>query len=77
MSVATMALGGFLLIGYVYYAYVILWLCMPTSGWARRLAIKHVLSYAVYLYVFPIRLLMTAYGLPRLGFLPYLGTTSR
>jgi peptidoglycan/LPS O-acetylase OafA/YrhL len=75
LSVVTLALGGFVLIGYVCYAYVILWLCFRAPGWARRLASRHDISYGVYLYAFPIQLLLTACAVPKLGFLPYLGIT--
>ena len=75
VSIGTMGFGGFFPIGFVGYAYVILWLCFRPPGWAGRLTNRHDISYGVYLYAFPIQLLLTAGGVPKLGFLPYVGIT--
>ncbi len=75
VAVQTLAIDGFVLIGDVCFAYVILWLCFRAPVWARRLPGRHDISYGVYLYAFPIQLLLTAYGIPKLGFLPYVAIT--
>ena len=75
LSVVTLALGWFLVIGYLCYAYLILWLCFRAPRWSRRIASRHDLSYGVYLYAFPVQLLLTAYGVPKLGFPAYLVIT--
>ena len=64
VAVQTLAIDGFVLIGDVCFAYVILWLCFRAPVWARRLPGRHDISYGVYLYAFPIQLLLTAYGVP-------------
>jgi peptidoglycan/LPS O-acetylase OafA/YrhL len=67
--------GGFYPIGFVGYAYVILFVCFQPPGWAGRLANRHDISFGVYLYAFPIQLLLTAGGVPKLGVLAYVGIT--
>jgi peptidoglycan/LPS O-acetylase OafA/YrhL len=52
-----------------------LWLCFQAPAWARRLPGGHDISYGVYLYAFPIQLLLTVCGIPELGFLPYVAIT--
>ena len=70
--VATLAFGGFFLVGFACHAYLTLWLCLRAPHWTWRVASKHDFSYGVFLYAFPVQLTLTVLGAPRLGFLPYL-----
>jgi peptidoglycan/LPS O-acetylase OafA/YrhL len=71
----TLAVGGFVVLGYICYAYLILWLCLRAPRWTWRIASKNDFSYGVYLYAFPIQLLLTVLGVPKLGLLPYIGVS--
>jgi peptidoglycan/LPS O-acetylase OafA/YrhL len=70
--VATLGFGGFFLIGFGCFGYLVLWLCLRAPSWTWGVGSRHDLSYGVYLYGFPIQLCLTLLGVPRLGFLPYL-----
>jgi peptidoglycan/LPS O-acetylase OafA/YrhL len=70
--VVTLGFGGFFLVGFACYAYLILWLCLRAPRWTWQVGAKNDFSYGLYLYAFPIQLLLTVLGVPKLGYLPYL-----
>jgi peptidoglycan/LPS O-acetylase OafA/YrhL len=73
--VITLGVGwfvGWLIVGYFCYAYLILWSCLSAPSWTWRIASKNDFSYGVFLYAFPVQLLLTVLGVPKLGLLPYI-----
>jgi peptidoglycan/LPS O-acetylase OafA/YrhL len=70
--VITLGVGGFVVAGYVCYAYLILWLCLSAPRWTWRIASRNDFSYGVFLYAFPVQVLLTVLGVPKLGLLPYI-----
>ena len=73
--VVTLAVGGFHVLGCVGYAYLILFLCLRAPRWSRRVARNNDISFGLYLYAFPVQLLLTVLGVPKLGLLPYIAMT--
>jgi peptidoglycan/LPS O-acetylase OafA/YrhL len=73
--VVTLAVDGFAVLGCIGYAYLIVWLCLRASGWTWRVASRNDISYGLYLYAFPIQVLLTMIGVPKLGLLPYIAAT--
>jgi peptidoglycan/LPS O-acetylase OafA/YrhL len=71
----TLGVGGFVVLGCICYAYLILWLCLRAPRWTWRIASKNDFSYGLYMYAFPIQLLLTVLGVPKLGLLAYIAVT--
>jgi peptidoglycan/LPS O-acetylase OafA/YrhL len=75
VATVTLAVGGFVVLGCICYAYLIVWLCLRAPRWSWRMAAKNDISYGLYLYAFPIQVLLTVVGVPKLGLVPYIALT--
>jgi peptidoglycan/LPS O-acetylase OafA/YrhL len=70
--VGTLRFGGFAVLGYPAFAYLVLWLAIRLPSWFRRVGRGHDYSYGFYIYAFPVQQVLALVGVTRLGMLPYI-----
>jgi len=68
---ATLQFGGFDVLGYPAFAYLVLWLAVRLPRAFRRIGRDRDYSYGFYIYAFPVQQLFALIGVPRLGMVPY------
>jgi peptidoglycan/LPS O-acetylase OafA/YrhL len=64
--VASLYFGGYLLIGPVALAYVIIWLAIRLPHATRRIGRENDYSYGIYIYAFPVQQMLAEIGIARL-----------
>ena len=70
--IGTLQFGGFDVLGYPAFAYLVLWLAVRLPPAFRRVGRVHDYSYGFYIYAFPVQQLFALIGVPDLGLFPYL-----
>ncbi len=65
--VSTLAAGGFVVLGYPSLGYLLLWAGARAPGWLKRIGSRNDYSYGVYVYAFPVQMVLASVGLPRHG----------
>ncbi len=73
--VATLALGAWVLLGYVAFAYVVFYLAASASAPWRRIGAKNDYSYGMYVYGFLIQQVTAYLGWYRWGYVPWVAAT--
>lgn len=71
--VGSAALGGFLAIGPVAYAYLLIWLACKLPRWTQGVGRKRDYSYGIYIYAYPVQQLIALMGGARWGVAAYIG----
>lgn len=68
LVVGTALLGGFLTVGYVALTYLILWAAGRAPRALHRIGSVNDVSYGVYIYAWPVQMMLAIAGAPALGF---------
>jgi peptidoglycan/LPS O-acetylase OafA/YrhL len=61
---------GFQQVGLVAFAYLVLWIAYHLPF--RRVGLRHDFSYGIYIYGWPVQQMAAYFGVPELGFVPYM-----
>jgi peptidoglycan/LPS O-acetylase OafA/YrhL len=69
--IGTLQFGGFAVLGYPAFAYLVLWLAVRLPKAFRRIGRDQDYSYGFYIYAFPVQQLFALLGVPELGLVPY------
>ncbi|PWK48987.1 acyltransferase family protein [Actinoplanes xinjiangensis] len=67
----TLQFGGFAVLGYPAFAYLVLWLAVRLPRPFRRIGRHQDYSYGFYIYAFPVQQLLALVGVPDLGLVAY------
>lgn len=68
---ATLLLGGFGVVGFPAFAYLLFWLSVRVPDWVKRIGAKNDYSYGIYLYGFLVQQVLAYFGWHELGYLFY------
>ncbi|GIF05173.1 acyltransferase family protein [Actinoplanes siamensis] len=72
----TLRFGGFAVLGYPAFAYLVLWLAIRLPAPLRRVGRRRDYSYGFYIYAFPVQQLLALLGVPDLGLVAYIALAS-
>ena len=72
VTLGTLLLGGFKGLGTVALSYGVLAAAHLLPAWARRIGAVNDVSYGIYIYAWPVAMLLEQCGFARAGYLPYL-----
>ncbi|MCA0436940.1 MAG: acyltransferase [Austwickia sp.] len=76
VTLGTLLLGGFKGLGTVALSYGVLAAAHLLPAWARRIGAVNDVSYGIYIYAWPVAMLLEQCGFARAGYLPYLAATA-
>ena len=73
VCVASAQLGGFAVLGYPAFAYLVFWLAIRLPARVRAIGRKHDYSYGLYIYAYPAQQILAVIGVASLGMAAYVG----
>jgi peptidoglycan/LPS O-acetylase OafA/YrhL len=76
LLVGTIAFGGFAVLGYPAFAYLVLWLAIRLPKFLRAVGRRHDYSYGFYIYAFPVQQVLVLLGVAAWGMLPFIAVAT-
>jgi len=71
VTAATLLLGGFGIVGFPAFAYMLFWMSIRVPAWVKRIGAKNDYSYGIYLYGFLVQQVLAYFGWHELGYAFY------